>query len=220
MTGESSFAFRDGRLSALLELPEGAEWLYVLAHGAGAGMRHQFLEHIAQALAARRIGTFRYQFPYMEQGRHRTDPPALAHEAVRVAVQAAQARAQGVPIIAGGKSYGGRMTSETQAKEPIEGLRGIVFLGFPLHAPKKPTSHRAEHLDRVQVPMLLIQGTRDDLADLTLLRPVCESLGSRATLHIVEGGDHSFRTPKRVGRTEAETTGGIADAIASWSERL
>jgi predicted alpha/beta-hydrolase family hydrolase len=216
MTRELTFAFRDGRLSALVELPPGAEWLYVLAHGAGAGMRHPFLQRIADALAARRIGTFRYQFPYMEQGRHRPDPPGIAHAAVHAAARAAQMEAPGIRIFAGGKSYGGRMTSEAQAEAPIEGLRGIAFLGFPLHAPKKPSNARAGHLVGVEVPMLFIQGTRDDLADLTLLRPVCESLSSRSTLHIVEGADHSFKTPKSTGRTDADTTAEIGNVIASW----
>jgi len=188
----------------------------VLAHGAGAGMRHPFLETIAQRLAERAIGTLRYQFPYMEQRARRPDPPAVAEAAVRAAVQEAARAAPGLPLVAGGKSFGGRMTSSAQAKEPLPSVGGLVFLGFPLHPPGRPGDERAEHLTRVQIPMLFLQGTRDDFADLKLLRPLIERLGTRATLHLVDGADHSFHVLKRSGRTDPELLTELADAIAAW----
>jgi len=204
------------RVSGLLMRPPGARWLYVLAHGAGAGMRHPFLEAIAQRLAERDIATLRYQFPYMEQRARRPDPPALAAAAVRAAVMEAARAAPGLPLVAGGKSFGGRMTSTAQASEPLPAVRGLVFLGFPLHPPGRPGNERAEHLARVQVPMLFLQGTRDDFADLKLLRPVVKRLGTRATLHLVDGGDHSFRVLKRSGRTDADVMGELVGAIVEW----
>ena len=204
------------RVSGLLMRPPGARWLYVLAHGAGAGMRHPFLEAIAQRLAERDIATLRYQFPYMEQRARRPDPPALAAAAVRAAVMEAARAAPGVPLVAGGKSFGGRMTSTAQASEPLPAVRGLVFLGFPLHPPGRLGNERAEHLARVQVPMLFLQGTRDDFADLKLLRPVVKRLGTRATLHLVDGGDHSFRVLKRSGRTDADVMGELVGAIVEW----
>src|SRR3989442_1187464 len=195
---------RIGRVSALLVLPPGARLVYVLAHGAGAGMRHPFLESVAQALAELAIATLRYQFPYMEARARRPDPPAVAELAVRAAVAEAARAAPGLPLLAGGKSFGGRMTSSAQAKEPLPGVRGLVFLGFPLHPPGRAGDQRAEHLAQVQVPMLFLQGTRDDFADLTLLKPLIKRLGQRATLHLVEGGDHSFHVLSgRVGRAPA-----------------
>lgn len=202
--------------SELLLRPDNARLLYVLAHGAGAGMRHSFMNAVAAALADRGIATFRWEFPYMRDKRGRPDPPAVATAAVREAVAKAAAAAPDLPLIAGGKSFGGRMTSTAQAEEPLPGVRGLVFLGFPLHAPKRPSATRAAHLAEVQIPMLFLQGTRDDLADLTLLEPVCKKLGPRATLHIVEGGDHSFKVLKRSGRTDAETLAELADTIAAW----
>src|SRR5881275_1228069 len=191
-------------VSGLLMRPPGARWLYVLAHGAGAGMRHPFLETFARALAERDVATLRYQFPYMERRASRPDPPAVAAAAVRAAVAEAARLAPGLLLVAGGKSFGGRMTSTAQAEEPLPGVRGLVFLGFPLHPPGRPGDSRAEHLAQVQIPMLFLQGTRDDFADLQLLRPVVNRLGERATLHVVEGGDHSFKVLKRSGRTESD----------------
>src|SRR5947208_8659993 len=207
-------------VSGLLMRPPGARWLYVLAHGAGAGMRHPFLETIARALAERDVATLRYQFPYMERRASRPDPPALAAAAVRAAVAEAARLAPGLPLVAGGKSFGGRMTSTAQAEEPLPGVRGLVFLGFPLHPPGRPGDARAEHLARVQIPMLFLQGTRDDFADLQLLRPVVNRLGARATLHLVEGGDHSFHVLKRSGRTDAEVLEELAAAVEQWATKL
>src|SRR5207244_2593150 len=187
---------RMGEVSGLLLQPTGARLLYVLAHGAGAGMRHPFLESISQRLAERRIATLRYQFPYMETRARRPDPPAVAAATVRAAVVAAVRVAPGLPRVAGGKSFGGRMTSIAQAEAPLPGVRGLVFLGFPLHPPGRPGDSRAEHLAQVEIPVLFLQGTRDEFADLKLLRPVVKRLGERATLHLVEGGDHSFKVLK------------------------
>src|SRR5436309_1718940 len=208
-----------GDVSGLLLRPDGARAVYVLAHGAGAGMRHPFLESIAHRLGEgeRGIATLRYQFPYLERRSRRPDPPAVAVATVRAAVGEAARAMPGLPLIAGGKSFGGRMTSTAQAEEPLPGVRGLVFLGFPLHPPGRPADARAEHLAQVQIPMLFLQGTRDDFADLQLLRPVVKRLGERATLHLVEGGDHSFHVLKRSGRTDAAVMDEITDAIAEWS---
>ncbi len=208
-----------GTVSALVERPEGAALCYVLAHGAGAGMRHPFLEVISQRLAARGVATFRYQFPYMEAKRGRPDSPTVAVAAVRAAVDAAARRLEGLPLIAGGKSFGGRMTSTAAAESPLEGVRGLAFLGFPLHPPGKPGITRADHLDRVTVPMLFLQGTRDEFADSSLLMQVIQRLGRRATLHSVEGGDHSFRVPKSQVRSQ-EVPDELADALSSWAAAL
>src|SRR5881396_804710 len=205
-----------GGVSALLVRPADARFLYVLAHGAGAGMRHPFLETISQRLAEQGIATLRYQFPYMEQRARRPDPPAVAAAAVRAAVMEAARAAPGLPLVAGGKSFGGRMTSSAQAKEPLPGVGGLVFVGFPLHPPGRPGDERAEHLARVEIPMLFLQGTRDDFADLKLLRPLIERLDTRATLHLVDGADHSFHVLKRSGRTDPEVLTELADAIATW----
>ena len=204
-------------VSGLLLRPPGASRLYVLAHGAGAGMRHPFLEAIARALAERDVATLRYQFPYMERRASRPDPPAVAAAAVRAAVAEAARLAPGLLLVAGGKSFGGRMTSTAQAEEPLPGVRGLVFLGFPLHPPGRPGDKRAEHLARVGIPMLFLQGDRDEFANLTLLQPVVKRLGDRATLHLVDGGDHSFHVLKRSGKTDAAVMDEIADAIAEWS---
>jgi len=208
---------RGGDVSGLLLRPDGARLLYVLAHGAGAGMRHPFLETVARLLGERGIGTLRYQFPHMERRASRPDPPAVAAATVRAAAAEAARLAPELPVVAGGKSFGGRMTSTAQAEQPLPGVRGLVFLGFPLHPPGRRGDARAEHLAQVQVPMLFLQGTRDDFADLTLLKPLIKRLGQRATLHLVEGGDHSFHVLKRSGRTDADVMGEIADAIAEWS---
>jgi len=209
-----------GRVTSLLLAPADARLLYVLAHGAGAGMRHPFLEAIARALAGRGIATLRYQFPYLEARARRPDPPGVLEATVRAAVAAAASAAPGLPLVAGGKSLGGRMTSGAAAKQPLPGVRGIVFLGFPLHPPKQPGDKRAEHLDRVTVPMLFLQGRRDDLAYLELLEPVCRRLAPRATLHVVDGADHSFKVLKRSGRTDAQVLEELADAVSSWSMKL
>jgi len=203
-------------VSALSLCPPRARFLYVLAHGAGAGMRHPSLERIATALAERDVATLRYQFPYMEQRRSRVDAPDIAAATVRSAVEAAGREAEGLPLIAGGKSFGGRMTSTAQSREPLPGVRGLAFLGFPLHPPGQPGIKRAEHLAAVQIPMLFLQGDRDEFANLSLLRPVVRDLGNRATLHVVKGGDHSFAVLKQSGRTPAEVLEELADTIADW----
>jgi uncharacterized protein len=207
-------------VSGLLLRPADAWLLYVLAHGAGAGMRHPFLEAISQRLAEQGIATLRYQFRYMEQRSRRPDPPAVAAATVRAAVAEAARLTPGLPLVAGGKSFGGRMTSTAQAEEPLPGVRGLVFLGFPLHPPGRPDDKRAEHLARVTIPMFFLQGTRDEFADLELLRPVVKRLGDRATLHLVEGGDHSFKVPKKSGRSEGDVMGELARAIVTWSLKL
>jgi len=200
--------------------PADARALLVLAHGAGAGMRHAFLEQLAQALALRKVATFRYEFLYMEKGGGRPDPPAVAAARVREAVAEAARVAPGLPLFAGGKSFGGRMTSTAAAESPLPGVRGLVFLGFPLHPPGQPGIGRAEHLDRVTVPMLFLQGTRDTFAQLPLLEPVIARLKPRATLHLIDGGDHSFRVPKSSGRTAEDVMRGLAETIAAWTSDL
>jgi predicted alpha/beta-hydrolase family hydrolase len=200
----------------LLVASPDATALLVLAHGAGAGMRHPFLEQIARALSERGVATLRYEFEYMEKRRGRPDPPALAQARVREAVTEAARAAPGLPLFAGGKSFGGRMTSQAQAAEPLPGVRGLVFLGFPLHPPGRPGTARADHLDGVRVPMLFLQGTRDEFAGLDLLRPVIAQLGEHTTLHVVEGGDHSFKVLKRTGRTDADVMTELTETIASW----
>ena len=218
---ELSFAAPGGsRVSGLLLRPEGARLLYVVAHGAGAGMRHPFLESIAQRLAERSIATLRYQFPYMEQGARRPDPPAVAAATVRAAVAEAARLAPGLPLVAGGKSFGGRMTSTAQAEEPLSAVRGLVFLGFPLHPPGRPGDSRAEHLAQVRIPMLFLQGDRDEFADLKLLRPVVKRLGVGATLHLVEGGDHSFKVLKRTGRAGDDVMTELVTTIDRWATKL
>ena len=193
---------------------------YVLAHGAGAGMRHPFLESIAQALFDRGVATLRYEFAYMEQHKSRPDSPAVAAARVREAVARARAEWPGLPLVAGGKSFGGRMTSTAQAEAPLEGVRGLAFLGFPLHPPGKPGTSRADHLFQVQVPMLFLQGTRDEFAQLDLLTGLCEKLGPRATLHLIDDGDHSFKVPKRAGRTAEQVMAELADRIAEFGSSL
>ena len=189
----------------------------MLAHGAGAGMRHPFLATIAQALGERGVATYRYEFLYVEKGSGRPDPPAVAEARVREAVIDAAKVAPGLPVFAGGKSFGGRMTSQAQAHDPLSGVHGLAFLGFPLHPPGRPGTSRAEHLSDVEVPMLFLQGTRDDFAGLDLLRPIVKKLGKSATLHIVEGGDHSFKVLKRSGRTEVDVMNELADTITAWT---
>jgi len=208
-----------GEVSALFLRPEPARALYVMAHGAGAGMRHPFMNAIAERLAARGVATFRYQFPYAERGQARIDPQPILLATVRAAVAAAAEAAPDLPAIAGGKSMGGRMTSLAAAAEPIPGVRGIAFLGFPLHAAGRPSTERAEHLARLTVPTLFLQGTRDALADLALLRPVVEGLGPRAQMITFEGADHGFHVLKRSGRTDDEVLDALAAAVAEWIPR-
>ena len=209
-----------GDVSAVLVRPADARVLYVLAHGAGAGMRHPFLERVAVALAERGVATLRYQFLYMEQQQRRPDPPAIACAAVRAAVAAAARAAPGLPLIAGGKSFGGRMTSTAQSQEPLPGVVGLAFLGFPLHPPGKPGVTRAEHLASVHIPMLFLQGDRDEFAELILLRQVLQPLGKLAQLHVVKGGDHSFNVLKKSGRTAEEVRAELADGIVAWATSL
>lgn len=211
---------RIGRVSGLLLRPPDPWAGYVLAHGAGAGMEHPFLEAVARALTTRGIATLRYQFPYTEAGGRRPDPPGVLLATVRAAVARARELMPGLRLFAGGKSMGGRMTSNAAAERPLEGVSGLVFLGFPLHPPKRPAIDRAEHLARVTLPMLLLQGTRDDLADLELIRQVSAGVGPRATLHVVEGADHSFAVLKRSGRTGAEVLEELADTIAEWARSV
>lgn len=203
-------------VSGLLQLPRHAHACYVLAHGAGAGMTHPFMAATAAGLAECGIATLRYQFPYMERGSKRPDPPKLAQAAVRAAVAAAQAALPKLPLIAGGKSFGGRMTSQAQAAAPLAGVRGLAFLGFPLHAAGRPSAERGEHLFRVQVPMLFLQGRRDALASLDELQPLCKKLGRRATVTLFADADHSFHVPARSGRKDAEVFGELLDALADW----
>ena len=205
-----------GAVSALLTLPPKPRACFVFAHGAGAGVAHAFMAQVASGLAERSVATLRYQFPYMEKGSKRPDPPPIAHAAVRGAVAAAAQRCGGVALIAGGKSFGGRMTSQAQAKAPLAGVVGLAFFGFPLHAAGKPSSERGDHLNEVKIPMLFLQGTNDKLAELDLLKPVVKKLGSRATLHLVEAADHSFHVPARSGRKDAEVMTEVLDAFVAW----
>src|SRR6266536_4415623 len=193
-----------GEVSALLSRPAKARRLLVLAHGAGAGMSHPFMEKLAGELACVGVATLRYQFPYMEKQRRVPDSPVMLTATVVAAVRAAAEAAPGLALLAGGKSMGGRMTSQAAAQQPLDGVRGLVFFGFPLHPPNRPGTKRADHLAKVTVPMLFLQGTRDTLADLSLLRPVCAKLGSQATLHVIEKADHSFHVLKSSGRSDAE----------------
>jgi predicted alpha/beta-hydrolase family hydrolase len=209
-----------GTTSGLLDAPASAEACYVFAHGAGAGMHHNFMAALAKGLAERSVATLRFQFPYMEQGSKRPDSPAVAHAAIRAAVQEAAKRLANVPLFAGGKSYGGRMTSQAQAAEPLANVRGLVFVGFPLHPAGKPSIERAQHLADVQVPMLFLQGTRDTLAELELIRETTDKLGPRANLHIIEGGDHSFHVLKSSGRTDEQIREELLDTMAHWMKSL
>jgi predicted alpha/beta-hydrolase family hydrolase len=211
---------RTHRVSGLLLAPPDPRVCYVLAHGAGAGMTHPFLASVAAELAGRGIATLRYQFPAMEAGGTRPDPPALAQATVRAAVEEARRRLPGMALIGGGKSFGGRMTSEAQAKAPLPAVCGLAFLGFPLHPAGKPSDQRAAHLFDVQVPMLFLQGTRDALADLTLLRALVVRLGPHATLRLFEDADHAFHVPARTGRKDAVVRAEMLDALAAWALAL
>jgi predicted alpha/beta-hydrolase family hydrolase len=209
-----------GQVSALLHRPADAWLLYVLAHGAGAGMRHPFLESVSASLARRGVATFRYQFPYLEAGRGRPDPPQILEATVRAAVTKAGELIPELPLIAGGKSLGGRMTSGAVGGQPLFRVKGLVFLGFPLHAPGQPGTQRAEHLRRVDVPMLFLQGTRDAFARLDLITDVCRALEPRATLHVVQEADHSFGVLKRSGRTPGQVLDELTDTTEQWARSL
>ncbi|HEX4333872.1 MAG TPA: alpha/beta family hydrolase [Usitatibacter sp.] len=209
-------------MNTLIDAPEKARAAYVLAHGAGAGMRHPFMQAIAQGLAARGVAVLRYEFAYMEQGGKRPDTPKVAEARVREAVEEAGRRLPGLPLFAGGKSFGGRMTSQAQAASPLPGVHGLAFLGFPLHPTGKPSDARAAHLENVKVPMLFLQGTRDTLAELSLLRPVVARLGKRATLETFDDADHSFHVPARTGRKDADVRESLLETFVRWidSQRL
>jgi predicted alpha/beta-hydrolase family hydrolase len=215
------FGVSDGReVSALLWRPPKARRLLVLAHGAGAGMSHAFMERLAGELARVNVATFRYQFPYMEEQRRVPDAPATLLATVVAAIRAAAEAAPRLPLLAGGKSMGGRMTSQAAAQHSLDGVRGIVFFGFPLHPPNRPGTKRADHLADVSMPMLFLQGSRDPLADLKLLHPVCKKLGSRATLHLMESADHSFHVLKSSGKSDADVLRELAETTASWAETM
>jgi uncharacterized protein len=207
-------------VSAVVVRPEQAKWMLVLGHGAGAGMHHPFMSALATELARAGVATLRYQFPYMEERRKAPDKPNVLTATVRAAVQAAAKAAPDLPLLAGGKSMGGRMTSQAASEGLLSDVRGLVFFGFPLHPPKQPATKRAEHLAKVNVPMLFLQGTRDDLADLKLLKPICKKLEKLATLHVIETADHSFHVLKKSGRSEVEVLRELADATAEWAQRL
>lgn len=211
------------KVSAIVMGSEDARFFMVLAHGAGAGIRHPFMADAALHLAEKGIGTFRYHFPYMEQGKKARNPQPVLVETVRAAVAAAREYAGDRPLLAGGKSLGGRMTSTAASQEVLAGVKGIVFYGFPLHAAGKPSAERGEHLFKVRLPMLFLQGTRDRLADLKLLRPLCDRLRAeeiRTRIHVVEGADHGFHVPKASGRTDEDVLQQLAKAVAEWAEGL
>jgi uncharacterized protein len=207
-------------VSALLQRPAAARACFVLAHGAGAGMTHPSLATTADGLAERGVATLRYQFPFMEERTKRPDPPPVAHAAVRAAVAEAARLAPDLPLIAGGRSFGGRMTSQAQAASPLPGVMGLAFLAFPLHPAGRPSRERAKHLFEVKNPMLFLQGTNDALADLQLLRPLCDELGERATLHLLAHADHSFHVPARSGRKDAEVGDEMLDALVRWIDAV
>jgi predicted alpha/beta-hydrolase family hydrolase len=207
-------------VSALLLRPSKAQWLLILAHGAGAGMRHPLMQKLASELATVNIATLRYKFPYMEQKRRVPDAPAVLTAAVAAAMRAASQAAPDLPLLAGGKSMGGRMTSQAASQQLLDGVRGLVFFGFPLHPPNKPGTSRADHLAKVPMPMLFLQGSRDTFADLALLRPVCAKLGKLAQLHVVESADHSFHVLKSSGTNDEAVLWKLAEKVASWAASL
>jgi len=219
VTTDLRFAVPDGgEVSGLFVRPAKARWLLVLAHGAGAGMRHAFLETLARELAVTGLATFRFQFPYMEQRRRFPDPPPTLMATVRAAVRTAAEAAPELPLLAGGKSLGGRMTSLASAQQPLESVRGLVFFGFPLHPPNRPGTKRADHLTGIGVPMLFLQGTRDRFAELELLRSICDKLSSQVKLHVVGTAEHSFHVLRSSGRTDAEVVRELAQTVASWAQ--
>ena len=211
---------KDTQVSALLVAPSQPRACYVFAHGAGAGMQHAFMSATAQELAALGIATLRFQFPYMERGSKRTDPPPICHATVRAAIAEASRRLPNVPLFAGGRSFGGRMTSQAQAELALAGVRGLVFLGFPLHPAGRPETTRAAHLVKVTIPMLFIQGTRDELAKLSLLDPLVKQLAPRATLHLLDGADHSFHVLARSGRKDPEVRAEALKTMSEWVDRV
>jgi uncharacterized protein len=211
---------KSGPVSALLSRSAAPRACYVFAHGAGAGMTHSFMEAFADGLSERGIACLRYQFPYMEKAGKRPDPPAVAQATVRAAVAKAAEIFPGLGLIAGGKSFGGRMTSQAQAAAPLPRVRGLAFVGFPLHPAGKPSTDRADHLARIDIPMLFLQGTRDSLAEVSLIEPVVQRLGPRATLHLVDGADHSFHVLARSGRNDREVMDEILDAFTGWAGKL
>jgi len=208
------------RVSGLIQAPPEAKACYILAHGAGAGMTHPFMTSIANGLAERGMASFRYQFPYMEQRSKRPDSPKLAHATVQAAVREASRLLPNLALFAGGKSFGGRMTSQAQAATPLSGIRGLIFLGFPLHPPGKPSNERANHLFDVRIPLLMLQGTRDDLAHLELLKPLCEQLGTGTTLELFEDADHSFHVAARTGRKDSEVRCHLLDVMVDWIRKI
>jgi uncharacterized protein len=216
-----SFEASPGRtVSALLLRPADARLLYVFGHGAGAGMQHRFMEATSMRLAEHGIGSLRYQFPYMEAGSRRPDSRSTLLATVRAAIGAAAEAAPDLPLLAGGKSMGGRMTSLAAAEAPLPGVSGLVFFGFPLHPAGHASTERADHLERVRLPMLFLQGDRDKLAELDLLRPICARLGDFAALHVVPDADHGFHVPKRFGRSDDEVLAGLARTVAEWAVAL
>jgi predicted alpha/beta-hydrolase family hydrolase len=229
MAEELRFGVEGAReVSAVVVRRANAKWMLVLGHGAGAGMHHPFMNALAEELAGAGVATLRYQFPYMEERRKVPDKPAVLMATVAAAVRAAAGAAPDLPLLAGGKSMGGRMTSQAAAEGLLEGVRGLVFFGFPLHPPKSPGTKRAEHLAKVKVPMLFLQGTRDELADLKLLKPICKELNThsskpsvghaRATLHVIETADHSFHVLKKSGRSDEQVLRELAETTAKWAE--
>lgn len=216
MANESRLISLSDASSGIWSAPAEPKACLVLAHGAGVGMTHKSMEAVAQGLVARGIAVLRYNFPYMERGSKRVDPPAVAHKAVRDAVAAARKLSATLPLFAGGRSFGGRMTSQAQAGAPLEGVRGLVFFAFPLHPAGAPSEERAAHLKDVRIPMLFLQGTRDALAELTLLKRTVKSLGTRATLVLAQDADHSFHVPAKTGRKDSAILDEILDAVASW----
>ena len=215
-----SLTVNEAKVSALWLEPAAPRSCFVFAHGAGAGMTHSFMTAFAEGLAQRHIATLRYQFPYMEKQGGRPDAPALCHATVRAAVDAAARRAPGLKLIAGGKSFGGRMTSQAQAAQPLRSVQGLAFLGFPLHGAGKPSSTRAAHLSEIGIPMLFLQGEKDKLAEPTLLQPIIAALGRKATLVWAPQADHSFHVPKRSGRTDAEILASLLDSFAEWAAAI
>jgi predicted alpha/beta-hydrolase family hydrolase len=212
--------FAGEQVTGLLMRPDDAKALYVLAHGAGVGIMHPSMVGYAQGLAERGIATLRFNFPFMEKGTKRPDPPRLAHVAVRAAVGAAGEMASDLPLFAGGRSFGGRMTSQAQSIAPLPNVRGLAFLGFPLHPPGKPSAERADHLEKIEIPMLFVSGSRDALAELELLKPLVKGLGKGATLHLIDQADHGLRVPAKSGRTAEEAQAEALDAVAEWMIKL
>ena len=224
MTVEQNYSFvatnSSGEVSAIYKRPQNAKWLLVFAHGAGVGINHSFMETAAIKLADHGIATFRFNFPYMEKGKKAPDPQLILKKTIRSAIDKASEICNDLPLISGGKSLGGRMTSIAASENSLPGVRSLVFFGFPLHAPGKESVERADHLKNVHVPMLFLQGTRDRLANLDLLKPVCQKLGNKATLYIMEGGDHSFHLPKSAGKSDEEVISELAMVVSKWMVKL